>query len=333
MSYINSVVDKVYVINLDKDTERLKAIDKKLRDVGIAYERFPAILGSTIKSDHRLAGFCNEFCTDGIKGCALSHHTIWEKAIYEGYDSILVLEDDAHIDSEIHEKVRDLMTRVPDWDIIYVGCRTYCNNEYATNKALHTVLGTGPKPVDEKGDLSHVSGSAGAHAIMYRTRFLKKIINEPIYTHIDMELFRWISRTKAKAFGLYPEIVPLNEEMANTSNLSDTFPPLFNTLFNKVELSDHVPLGWVMSENLFKLGGLYINPLLITLILLCCIAPLWLLGLLVGWLTLELAMSSDFKNYFRFLTVMCFTVLLRYGLVKGVDRVKEGFYGIRRWTG
>ena len=100
MAFINRVCDKVFVINLDKDKGRLNAFDKCMELNSIKYERLPAVDGSKVKNDPRLTDFCNMFCTNGIKGCALSHRTIWEKMVENNYKNVLVFEDDAVVDKE-----------------------------------------------------------------------------------------------------------------------------------------------------------------------------------------------------------------------------------------
>ena len=57
MSYVNTVIDRVYVINLDKDTERLHAFDKQMKKHRISYMRFPAVNGASLGYDEGLTKF------------------------------------------------------------------------------------------------------------------------------------------------------------------------------------------------------------------------------------------------------------------------------------
>ena len=79
----------------------------------IKYERLPAVDGSTINNDSRLTDFCNTFCTNGIKGCALSHRTIWEKMVENNYKNVLVFEDDAIIDEKFDSKFQHIWNYLP----------------------------------------------------------------------------------------------------------------------------------------------------------------------------------------------------------------------------
>lgn len=295
MAYVNSVVDKVYVINLDKDAKRMKKIGDELRVAGIDFERFPAVLGKDVVADKRLTGFCNDFCTDGIKGCALSHHTIWETAIQHGYETVLVLEDDAYIPPDLNEKLRHLLARIPaDWDLLYLGCRFYCNDEHLVPQISNRLMGTVPEVHDE--DIKKVKGSIGAHATIYKTAFLKRIIDEPVNTHIDLEMHSWVVKHGAKAYGLYPEIIPVGEEHTN-SNLSETFPPLFTSVANQISVADNIPLGWSVSESFLKIGWMNLNALIILIALAALFLPLPLVGVIAAWLTVEGLVAHNLRSW------------------------------------
>jgi GR25 family glycosyltransferase involved in LPS biosynthesis len=309
MSYVNTLVDEVYVINLDKDVERLKKINASLENAGIEYQRFSAIQGSQVSSHPNLTPLCSLFCTDGIKGCALSHHAVWKLAIENGYNSVLILEDDAIIPSDINERLREAKIKIPsDWDVIYVGCRFFCNDEHPVSKVGNRLLNSVPEEVD--GDVKRVKGSAGAHATIYKTSFLQKIIDKKIHTHIDLQIQLWVRELNAKAYGLYPEIVSVND-VGEGSNLSEKFPPLLNTALNTITLGDNMPLGWALSENMMKVG-VNINLLMIFLMSLVWFLPSWATLWLLGWLLLEGVVSQDIKNLLKFYLVLSIPLVIRY---------------------
>ena len=295
-----SLIDKVFVINLDKDKERLLEMDKQLRQAKIPYQRFPAILGSEVSNDPRLTTFCSNFCADGMKGCALSHHTLWERAIANEYKTVMILEDDVEIPADINEKLDSLFLRVEDdWDVLFVGCRLFCNDETLSSKLSNRLI-LQKVPKDHDKYIKEVGGSLGTHAIIYKTSFLKKILNEPINGHIDHELIKWIDKYKAKAYGLYPEIIPLGSNHT-TSSLSDTYPPLLISALNTIDIADHIPLGWVLSETMYKVGYMNVTTLLAIIFLLGIFLPFNLLYWIIGWLLVEFLVSLDYKNCFKFL--------------------------------
>lgn len=319
MGSINQFIDSVYVINMDKDTKRMADIDSALKGVGIRYERFAAIDGSLVSADSQLAPICMNFCTNGMKGCALSHHAVWKKAIEKGDKVVMVMEDDAIIPEDINERIADVFARIPhDWDILYVGCRYMCNDKEDVAKVGNFLAGTTPEKYD--GDIKKVQGSIGSHAIIYKTEFLKKIIDEQIYTHIDAQLVLWTKEFGANAYGLYPDLVRVDETKTE-SNLSDSFPPLLVTVLNKVNLVEGIPLGWMLNESTFKIVGLNINVVSLVFMTLVLFLPWNLVAWVFAWLLVEfIASRGNFKGVARFLLFGGFALLVRYCAA----RVKKG---------
>jgi len=72
-----SQICKVMYINLDKRTDRRAELEGELAKMGLTAERFPAIQGTT-----------------GMIGCGLSHIAVLKRAIAEGWENVLILEDD-----------------------------------------------------------------------------------------------------------------------------------------------------------------------------------------------------------------------------------------------
>jgi GR25 family glycosyltransferase involved in LPS biosynthesis len=319
---VNSLVDKVFVINLDKDKDRLEKINRALTGQGISYERIPGVLGSQISSDPKLSTLCNWFCTDGIKGCALSHHRAWELMVERGYSRILVFEDDAVIPGNFDEKVRHIMGRLPDdYEIVYLGCRYYCSNTKLTEKFGHHVMDSAPKPFNE--EIVKVSGSLGSHATLYTRTAIEKIIHEPITTHIDLQIQQWIRSKKIQTYGVHPEIVGTTPNNLG-SNLADTFPPLANKILDTVEITNNTPLGWSMSENFMKLGPFNVNGYIVGVIVLGLFLPWYLSIFLFAWILLETMTSKDIWNGFRFTVFLTTAITLR----ETSSLFTKGVYGI-----
>lgn len=101
---------KTFVINLDKDTDRLDFISKQFTDLGMEFERLPAVLGKTYDfSKEYIPELCLEkngkLMNIGELGCALSHKRVWEKVVFEKLDFALVCEDDIRITVKDFKKI------------------------------------------------------------------------------------------------------------------------------------------------------------------------------------------------------------------------------------
>lgn len=100
---------KTYLVNLDKNPDRLAFMDEQLTRLGITYERIPAVYGKALSPKQRKEQFCRfrsfaalgRKMSDGEIGCALSHIFIYRKMIAEEIPLALVLEDDVVVDDKI----------------------------------------------------------------------------------------------------------------------------------------------------------------------------------------------------------------------------------------
>ena len=104
---------KIFVINLQKNKERLSTIDQQLRNIGVEYERVEAVYGKDLSLEEKRSSL-NEFAwwclmgypaRDGEVGCALSHLKIYKKMIDEDISWACVLEDDANP----HDNLLDIL--------------------------------------------------------------------------------------------------------------------------------------------------------------------------------------------------------------------------------
>lgn len=107
---------KAYVINLDKNTERMAAIDAQLKRLGILYERIPAVYGKALSKAERRKQFASfrSYCATGYRlydgeiGCALSHVAIYKKMMAEAIELALILEDDVVVEEGLLDRVNEV---------------------------------------------------------------------------------------------------------------------------------------------------------------------------------------------------------------------------------
>ena len=101
---INDYFDKVVVINLDKRVDRLEKITEQLNGLGITFERFSAIDGTS--KNPILAG-------------KDSHVEVWKQNLGK---KVLILEDDAYFVEGFQERFDEIIQTLPeDWDVFYLG--------------------------------------------------------------------------------------------------------------------------------------------------------------------------------------------------------------------
>lgn len=104
---------KTFLINLDKDTERLISADMQLRRMGVNYERFSAIYAKNMPKnelDSKVNYFRFRCCVGrstriGEIGCALSHNTLYQRIITDNLPYVCVLEDDVVLSDDFVDAV------------------------------------------------------------------------------------------------------------------------------------------------------------------------------------------------------------------------------------
>lgn len=118
---------KVFVINLERSTQRLADISDQLQKQNIDFERIDAVDGRLLTPEqieqvspsalaktsyHRQLGL-------GEIGCALSHKKAWQQIIDQQLDFAIVLEDDIKLADNFNQ-VLDLFINLPKsaWDFV-----------------------------------------------------------------------------------------------------------------------------------------------------------------------------------------------------------------------
>ena len=187
-----------YVINLDKNPERLEKIqgDYNNTDLKIVpFQRFPAVLGKNVNMSEWLPvdtqkeikevekrGYRHYTyqLTKGAIGCFMSHYQLAKQLTTDDTtDNYLILEDDAQIESPIlFEKIQNYCKNAPeDWDMILFG---HINT---TGNVLY-----------EDENFTKPTGFWQTHAYMINKRGARKFIDEVNQTKIDGQLDAYFSR-------------------------------------------------------------------------------------------------------------------------------------------
>ena len=311
MAFINRVCDKVFVINLEKDKERLQDFDSNMKKNHIIYQKYNAVLGSKVLKDDRLTDFCNTYCTDGAKGCALSHRNIWEMMIKNNYSNVLIFEDDAIIDENFDREFNNVWNHLPDeYDIVYFGAILGGVDDSVSNSIFKKIFGIKSEDINEY--VQTTKGTAGTHCYMLSLEGAKKFIDKKINFSIDIQILSWIKEYNYTAYLSNPNMVETSQD---NSSISDTYPYLLNMILRKFtfnNLKKPSTLDWAFGENLITFCGFNINWLLIMLFFIIILVPIQLYPYIYLWLLIEFLYSFDFKNTFRFASILSIPIFLKY---------------------
>jgi GR25 family glycosyltransferase involved in LPS biosynthesis len=124
----NAMPSHIDLINLDRSVARLTSFRKN--NPHLAIERFSAIDGAAVDRQRLVAeGILAEDLAylPGSLGCALSHISLWKKAVSEN-KVVTVMEDDVACSFAFEEEARRVLSQLPDdWDLIKWGANFYPN--------------------------------------------------------------------------------------------------------------------------------------------------------------------------------------------------------------
>ena len=105
---------KVFVINLDKDKDRMASVDAQLRKLGVDYERVSGVYAKEMSEEERNWAV-NRFrwwCAIGRPivpaeiGCALSHYNIY-RSMKHG-EAVCILEDDVILTDDFPIRLKEI---------------------------------------------------------------------------------------------------------------------------------------------------------------------------------------------------------------------------------
>ena len=114
----------IYVINLDRDTERLASIRGNLDELGLAFERLPAVIGKEVPEWEKLVDLSAyswrnslDMPRAGEVGCYLSHLKAMESFLRTDAPWCVILEDDVELSKGCAEVLR-ILAEKDDWDLV-----------------------------------------------------------------------------------------------------------------------------------------------------------------------------------------------------------------------
>jgi hypothetical protein len=125
---IYNLFDAVYVINLKRRKERLDQFNRHIADLKGGWPFKPITVFEAVDGDAE--------GKNSTWGCRESHAKVLKYAIEQGQTNILILEDDAYFTDDFSSKITEFLSKVPEWDGLWLGNEHRGNFEKATTGVL-----------------------------------------------------------------------------------------------------------------------------------------------------------------------------------------------------
>ena len=208
-------ITMTYVVNLDKDKERMEIVSKELKREKIPFKRFSAVNGKTLDLN---SSKCNKYFSEIGKnklkrsqmGCSMSHITLWEDISKHKNpnDVFMILEDDAVIPEGFHNKILPYYNELPnDWDMVLLGANTLIGKKFSKH-LLYT-----DKSIKKNGNY-------GTYAYLIRPNCAKKLLKT--CEKMDKTIDHYLNKNfylKNKVYFCNPHLVTHNYNfMSNIFN-------------------------------------------------------------------------------------------------------------------
>lgn len=119
----------IWLINLDRDTERLAGMEAQLEKLELDYTRFSAIYGKDHVEELSQRADADAYARNmgspilpGKMGCYASHIAVWEAFVASHYKVALILEDDVVFHDDFLESLEAALAGAAHWDTIRFNC-------------------------------------------------------------------------------------------------------------------------------------------------------------------------------------------------------------------
>lgn len=235
INFINTIVNHSYVVNMDKDIKRLKVFTKYMNALGIPFERVEGINGTQVYSQYK----DRTPLDPGELGCLLSHINIMKDAIKQGYENIMIFEDDAIFHHDFHnifyKTYNSIITNESRFDILYLGY----NDQYYKEPDFK-IYG-----VDERGDYYIPKRTHGVFGVIINKNIFSEILKhyETLEKHSDIVLIDYI-QPYFKCFNFKRSIVSVNDKVNSNTEISNIIG-----FFDKLNIGIKLTKSWYDSNN------------------------------------------------------------------------------------
>ena len=228
----NSKID-IWVINLDKDSERIIKFKKNLErndNHDLNMIRYPATHGKNVKNTNPLykkyinPKFSSTFSHDATIGCTISHASLYNK-LHQTYKNdtttqfFIICEDDAIITKHFSNKLNTIFNELPnDWDFVYLGS----SKPYGKKYSKHLL-----KP-------EFKNGNWGFFGYMLSKRGLDKAVKH--CNNIDKPIDNFLKDKGLNYFACNPFLI--QHDFDNISNLTGKNRKHHSKEYNKIVIID-----------------------------------------------------------------------------------------------
>ena len=119
----------IFVLNLDRATERWKNIQSVMSAADLSIERLPGVDGRQLSPQEltkQSSFLARTFQPRGVVGCYISHRKFWQMVVDRNLDSAILFEDDVQLVPDFKQVLQQRLVQLKEdkhisYDIIFLG--------------------------------------------------------------------------------------------------------------------------------------------------------------------------------------------------------------------
>jgi glycosyl transferase family 25 len=211
---------QVFVINLDKSTDRMAKISKRLDELQVPFERISAVYGADLTSEELQINYDPKLNAKtyrrelpcGEIGCYMSHIKAWKMIIERKLQCAIILEDDITIDERFREVAERLAGSTDDFDVVKLFC----------GKSNPKIVAS--EPIGKNYKLCRfykiLSGNQGQ---LITFNGAKKLLgsHQKFGRPVDVDIQHWWE-SDINVLGIYPPLVDILQRIQSDIDSQDT---------------------------------------------------------------------------------------------------------------
>lgn len=212
----------IFLINLDRSTERLKRAAQQIEATGSTFERISAVDGATL-TDERIAEVFDAQTakrrfqydlTAGEIGCYLSHVKCWERIIDDNLDYAIILEDDLLLDSKFSSVISAIPQLKSGWHYLKLSC-PFKPRPYKTTETVKIHDG------QEVALVNYNKSPTGTVAQVVSREGAKRLLAKkpPFFRPIDIDL-QWSWEIGITIQGIVPYVADVSDEPSEIQRIA-----------------------------------------------------------------------------------------------------------------
>jgi len=248
----------IYVINMDKDTQRLNKITQSAEKYDINFTRVSGVVinDEIIKTSPFVSDFMKKYGTKGIIGSFLAHKKVWEIIVNDKIDYAVILEDDIEFTPQFKstlEQIKDDINNSKlDFDILLlsslVGCKSPKNYNFVDMICRKFLRNTKYQYINDMYHIPEFFAGVQSYVVTYESA--KKLLAELSVVNYYVDLALTYSKN-IKKISLNKPIIKLSDDNCEISN-NATSPYLLDKILKKINIYN-INLSWILNISICQI--------------------------------------------------------------------------------